>query len=114
MQNKFKMVIPLAIIMLLLVSCSATVSNWTPHQKANFFMKSWRAEKASYDIMNQMENKPPELISNLKVKQSILEKSRIPIRSYATIVKEGGSINPSSEDEILGWLRQLQVQLVYK
>jgi len=100
------------------ISCTASIgqvpfAKWTSHQKANFFMNTWLAEKASYDIMNQMENKPAELVSTLKTKQKVLEDSRLPIRSYATLVK-GGGIDSNAEDKILAWIRQLQVQLVYK
>ena len=101
-----------------MVGCTATIgqvpfAKWTSHQKANFFMNTWLAEKASYDIMNQMENKPPELVASLKTKYKVLEESRLPIRSYVTLVN-GGGIDSNAEDEILAWLRQLQVQLVYR
>jgi len=58
-------------------------------------------------------DKPTDLMEVLQVKYQILEKSRIPVRTYANIVKTGGVPDQNSEDEIVKWLRQLQLQLVY-
>ncbi|HUU53247.1 MAG TPA: hypothetical protein VMW44_01235 [Candidatus Bathyarchaeia archaeon] len=116
-QNRFKL-IGIVLAVFFMISCTANIgqvpfAKWTSYQKANFFMKTWLAEKASYDIINQMENKPPELVSSLKTKYKVLEESRLPIRSYVTLVNGGGT-DSNAEDEILAWLRQLQMQLVYR
>lgn len=77
-------------------------------------MKMWESQKITYDMMDEMTNKPPELMEVLQVKYQILEKSRIPVRTYANIVETGGIPDANSEDEIVKWLRQLQLQLVYR
>jgi hypothetical protein len=86
---------------------------WSPKQKGTFFMKIWESQKITYDMLNDMKDKPADLIEVLIVKQQILEQSRIPVRTYATMVKSGGVPDANSEDEIMAWLRQLQLQLVY-
>ena len=119
-MRKFRI---LAIIMAMffvagMVGCTASIgqvpfAKWTSYQKANFFMKTWENEKASYDSLNAMENKPPDLIVVLNAKYKIIEKSRIPVRMYVKIVKAGGIPDSNSEQEILDWIRDLQQQLVY-
>jgi hypothetical protein len=86
------------------------VKNWTPNQRANFFMDLWSEEKATYDAQNALTPKSADLIALLKVKQQILEKSRIPIRSYVTLVKSGGVPDAAMEQQIISWLRQLETQ----
>jgi len=71
------------------------------------------SEKQTYDIMNAIENKPDDLVKALESKYQILEKSRVPIRMYASIVNSGGVPNAEDEQQIIDWLRQLQIQLVY-
>ena len=107
------------ILTLFLISC-ATIdigdvpfAKWSPKQKANFFMTMWESQKVTYDMMDAMTDKPADLMDVLQVKYQILEKSRIPVRIYANTVKNGGVPNQNSEDEIMKWLRQLQLQLVY-
>lgn len=115
--------IALLSIVLFLFACTAhlgnipwhlDIPNWSSHQKANFFINTWMAEKYTYDSMNAMENKPEELISVLKAKREILEKSRIPIRTYASIINSGGFPDANSEQEIIDFIRQLQMQYIYK
>jgi len=89
------------------------IQKWAPKQKADFFMGTWMAEKENYDILNAIENKPEDLIKVLKVKYQILENSRIPVKVYADIVNAGDIPNQTDEQEIINWLRSLQVQLVY-
>lgn len=89
------------------------IQNWSSHQKANFFMDTWMSEKASYDSLNAMDNKPDDLIKVLEAKRKILEESRLPIRVYAQIVNAGDTPDPGSEQDIIGWLRQLQQQIIY-
>ena len=88
-------------------------AKWSPKQKATFFMTMWQSQKITYDMMNEITDKPADLIEVLKIKQQILEKSRIPVRTYSTIVRNGGVPDANSEDEITAWLRQLQLQLIY-
>lgn len=117
-KNKFLVVV----LLILFLGCTANlgnvpwhldVKNWTPHQKANFFMKSWLAERASYDALNEIQNKSPELIRVLKAKQNVLESSRIPIRMYSNIVSSGGTPDLTMEEDIIKWLRELQTQYLY-
>ena len=89
------------------------VKNWVPEKRANFFMKAWMAEKANYDAMNAIENKSESLVKALKVKHEILEKSRVPVRAYAKIVKNKGVPPDDMENAIIGWLRELQMQYLY-
>jgi len=119
-MRKFKFIgVILAIFIVGMVSCATLdigevpFAKWSPKQKATFFMAMWQSQKITYDMMNEIADKPADLIEVLKVKQQILEKSRIPVRAYANIVKGGGVPDASSEDEIAAWLRQLQLQLVY-
>ena len=120
-MKKFKILGIILVLFLVagLASCATLdigdvpFAKWSPKQKANFFMTMWESQKITYDMMDEMTNKPPDLMEVLQVKYQILEKSRIPVRTYANIVKTGGVPNQSSEDEIMKWLRQLQLQLVY-
>jgi hypothetical protein len=89
------------------------IQNWSVHQRANFFMTTWLAEKHSYDTLNAMEDKSEDLIKVLKAKREILEQSRVPIRMYVQIVNSGVLPGPESEQEIINWLRQLQQQIIY-
>ena len=61
-----------AIVLLLFafVACTANlgnvpldldVQNWIPEKRANFFMKTWMSEKATYDNMNAIEDKPENI-----------------------------------------------------
>ena len=77
-------------------------------------MSMWMSEKQSYDMLNAIENKPEDLIKTLEVKYQILEKSRVPMRMYATMVNAGGIPTPESEQELIDWLRQLQIQMMYQ
>jgi len=115
--------IALLSVVLFLFACTANlgnipwhldIQNWSSHQKANFFMKTWMAEKNTYDSMNAMENKPEELVPVLKAKYEILEKSRVPIRTYVSIVNSGSLPDTNSEQEIINFLRQLQMQYIYQ
>lgn len=90
------------------------IQNWSSHQKANFFMKTWMAEKKNYDSMNTIKNKPDDLIDVLKAKRKVLESSRIPINLYSDLVAAGGTPSQESEQAIINWLRELQTQIVYK
>lgn len=89
------------------------IKNWIPEKRANFFMKSWLAEKANYDAMNAVENKSEPLIKALNIKYEIIEKSRVPIKGYADIVKNKGIPPDDMEEAIIGWLRKLQTQYLY-
>jgi hypothetical protein len=109
-------------IIVLFVACTANlgnvpwhldIQNWSMYQKANFFMNTWMAEKNSYDTMNDMDNKPDDLIKVLEAKRKILEDSRVPIRLYVHIVKAGNTPDINSEQEIIDFLRQLQMQYLY-
>ena len=86
------------------------IQNWTSHQKANFFMDTWMAENANYKAMNAIPNKSKALVDLLKVKREVLENSRIPIRTYASMVNSGGVLDTETERQIIGWIRQLQLQ----
>ena len=86
------------------------IKGWSPEQRANFFMDSWTAEHADYKAGNAIPNKSEALIADLESKRKILEKSRIPVRSYATLVKAGGVPDGQAEQEIIAWIRQLQRQ----
>ena len=95
------------------VPWNVQIKEWQPKQKADFIMSLWLSEKQTYDIMNAIENKPDDLVKALESKYQILEKSRVPIRMYASIVNSGGVPNAEDEQQIIDWLRQLQIQLVY-
>lgn len=95
------------------VKWDADIQNWIPQKRANFFMKTWLAEKANYDAMNSIENKSESLIKTLELKRQILEKSRQPIRIYVNLVKSGGTPNSTSEQQIIDWLREMQRQYIY-
>lgn len=90
------------------------IADWTPHQKANFFMETWRSEHATYTAQNAIEEKSPELVRLLKMKREVLERSRIPIRIYAGIVDAGGRPDVELEQEVIGWIRELQMQALSK
>lgn len=121
---KIKRVWLLVFVLLFICSCGTMnfgntpwtldIQNWSSHQKANFFMKTWMVEKNTYDSINAMENKPEELVDVLKSKRKVLENSRIPIRLYADIVAGGGTPSQESEQAIINWLRELQTQMIYK
>jgi len=89
------------------------IKNWSSHQRANFFMATWMAELDSYNSTNAIENKPVELINMLKAKRDILEKSRVPIRTYVGMVSSGSAPDAAMEQEIINFLRQLQMQYIY-
>ena len=89
------------------------IKQWQPKQRADFMMSLWLSEKETYDRMNAIENKPPDLIEVLKAKYQVLEKSRKPMRAYAQIVNSGEVPNPTAEQELIDWLRELQLQFVY-
>ena len=119
---KTKRTVLLVIMAIFLISCTANMGNvpwnvsikdWSPHQKANFFMKTWLAEKETYDSMNAMKDKPENLIKVLKVQRDVLENSRIPIRTYAKVINSGGTPDATMEQEIIKWIRQLQQQYIY-
>ena len=110
------------ILMLLFIGCTANlgnvpwqldIKNWSPEKRANFFLKSWLAEKANYDALNALEKKSPALLKVLETKREILEQSRKPIRAYSTIVKSGGMPDAATEQAIIDWLRSLQNQYIY-
>jgi hypothetical protein len=86
------------------------IENWTPYQKANFFMDTWEAQLADYKAQNGIPNKSPELIKMLKVKQQVLEQSRLPVRAYVFAVQAGTPVQ--NEQEIVAWLRQLQTLML--
>jgi len=116
---KFKRAALAILIIFAIVSCATwnigdvPFAKWSPKQKANFFMTMWESQKVTYDMLDEMKDKPADLMQVLQVKYQILEKSRIPVRTYVNIVKTGGVPDLNSEDEIVKWLRQLQLQLVY-
>jgi hypothetical protein len=89
------------------------IKQWQPKQRADFMMNLWMSEKSTYDRMNAIENKPPDLITVLKAKYQVLEQSRKPMRAYAQYVNSGGIPNPDAEQELINWLRELQLQFVY-
>jgi len=109
-MRKFKF-IGVILALFLIVSCATlsvgnepwdvAISDWQPKQKADFIMSMWLSEKQTYDIMNAIENKPEDLISALEAKYQILEKSRVPIRMYASIVNSGGVPNTEDEQQII-------------
>lgn len=84
------------------------IQNWTPYQKANFFMDAWEAQLADYKMMNSMPNKSPELVTVTKAKYQLLEQSRIPVRQYVAKVNGGGIPDPQQEQQLVSWIRQLQ------
>lgn len=90
------------------------IQNWSQHQKANFFMNTWMAEKANFDSMNTIEDKSDDLVKVLKAKREILESLRVPIRIYSGVVEGGGIPSTESEQVIINLLRQLQQQIIYK
>lgn len=94
-------------------SKNISIASWSSHQKANFFMTTWQSEKRAYDQMNALPNKPEDLIKVLESKYKILENSRVPIRTYITIVNNGGTPDISVEQQIIDWIRELQIQYVY-
>jgi len=96
------------------VPWTVAISDWQPKQRADFLMSMWMSEKATYDMQNAIENKPEELVKTLEIKYNILEKSRVPMRMYASIVNSGGVPDQASEQQIIDWLRQLQIQLIYQ
>ena len=115
--------ISIVILLFVLTACTANlgnipwdldVKNWVPEKRASFFMKSWTAEKANYDAMNAIENKSESLVKALKIKYEVLEKSRVPVRTYATIVKNKGVPPDDMEDAIIKWLRSMQQQYLYQ
>jgi len=119
-MRKFKWVVFIAVLFMACgtlnignVPWHLDIQNWSVHQRANFFMATWLAEKHSFDTLNAMENKPENLIKVLKVKREILEQSRVPIRMYVQIVNSGNIPGTESEQEIINWLRQLQQQIIY-
>jgi len=112
--------IGIVICMLFVMSCglfggskNLHIGDWNSYQKANFFMTTWMSEKSAYDAMNALENKPDNLIKVLEAKQKVLEGSRIPIRTYVTLVNQGGIPDAGVEQQIIDWLRQLQLEYVY-
>jgi hypothetical protein len=86
--------------------------SWTKEQKADFFMEMWMQQEADYKTMNAYPNKSEALIKALKVKREVLEQSRVPLRTYATIVKGGGTPDAAMEQQIVAWLTQLQLNFL--
>lgn len=80
----------------------------TPQQKANFFMKSWTAQHADYERLKAVPEPTPELSKILKYKYTLLEKSRVPVRTYATIVAGNGVPPKELEEEIVALLSALE------
>ena len=113
----------IVMIVLLFIGCATMnvgqvpwtldIQNWSSHQKANFFMTTWMAEKYSFDSMNAMEDKPDDLLKVLEEKRKILEGLRIPIRVYVQIVNAGNLPTQDSEQEIIVLLKQLQTNYIY-
>jgi len=95
------------------VSWTLDIQNWSSHQKANFFMTTWMAEKYSFDSMNAMEDKPDDLLKVLEEKRKILEGLRVPVRVYVQIVNAGNLPSQDSEQEIIVLLKQLQTNYIY-
>jgi len=121
-MRRLKTVWKVLFILMFITACTANMGNvpwyvgikdWSPEQKANFFMKTWMAEKDTYDSQNAIEGKSPELIKTLKIKREVLEQSRLPIRSYVSVVASGSVPDTLMEQEIIKWLRQLQMQYTY-
>jgi hypothetical protein len=116
--------IPIILILLFIAGCGTmnvgqvpwykAITDWQPKQRADFMMSMWLSEKQSYDTMNAIENKPADLIKTLEVKNKILEESRVPMRMYVTMVNAGGTPDQKSEQQLVDWLRQLQIQLIYQ
>ena len=108
-------VILASILVLFIVGCGTLnfgntpwyldIQNWSSYQRANFFMTTWIAELDSYNSMNAIQDKPEELVSVLKVKREILEKSRVPIRTYVGLVDSGSVPSNEMEQEIINFLR---------
>ena len=123
MNRRFRLM-PIILILMFISGCGTmnlgnvpwdvSIQDWQPKQRADFMMSMWMSEKQSYDMLNAIENKPEDLIKTLEVKYQILEKSRVPMRMYATMVNAGGTPTPASEQELIDWLRQLQIQMLYK
>jgi len=84
------------------------INQWTPHQKANFFIDVWQAEHQSYKAQNAIEKKPADLIDFLQTKRKILEAARKPIRSYSEILATGAVPGSGLEQEIIALIRELQ------
>jgi len=87
-------------------------TKWTSYQRADFFMELWMVQEADYKAMNAYPNKTEALISALKAKRELLEQSRLPMRTYATLVKSGGTPDAATEKQIVEWLTQLQMNLL--
>jgi len=89
------------------------IKNWSSYQKANFFMNSWLAEENGYNTLNEMPDKPESLVESLNIKRKVLETSRMPIRMYVQLVSQGKVPSAESEQQIINWLRELQMQYIY-
>ena len=121
-MRKFKF-IGILLVLFLVAGCATMnvgdvpwhvqIKEWQPKQKADFMMNLWMSEKDTYDRMNAIENKPPDLVEVLKLKYEVLEKSRKPMRFYVQTVKAGGVPDPTSEQELIDWLREMQLQFFY-
>ena len=86
------------------------IKNWTPHQKANFFIDVWQAEHTAYKAQNGIDKKPAGLVKFLETKREMLEAARMPIRIYAQVVAAGDAPDSGLEQEIIGLIRELQMQ----
>ena len=117
-----KLFVPLLVVCLIIgcahmnigdVPWNVDIKQWQPKQRADFMMSMWLSENSTYKRMNAIENKPLDLIEVLKAKYQVLEESRKPMRLYAQIVNSGEIPDPTAEQELIDWLRELQLQFVY-
>jgi hypothetical protein len=92
------------------VSWVQEIKNWTPYQKANFFIDVWQAEHKAYQVQNAIEKKPAELINYLENKRKMLETAREPIRVYAQVINAGTAPDSGLEQEIITLIRELQMR----
>lgn len=119
---------PLIILVALVFGCSGctynvkppdepwykSIKDWSPEQRASFFMEFWKEQKKNYDRLNAVTDKSDELLQHLEAQWKLIEGSRIPIRTYAKIVKAGGIPSLELEEEIIEALTELELLMLQK
>ncbi len=108
-------------ILALLIGCVGTINpvewqdsykTWTTEQRATFLMKTWQFHKSDYDRWNALPDKSPELLKILEAKYQLLERSRIPLRTYVQYVDLTGQADFDMEQQLLAWVLELQAMLI--
>jgi hypothetical protein len=82
---------------------------WTTDQRADFFMQMWMAQEADFKTMNLQPNKSAGLVKAMNTKREVLEQSRVPLRTYVTLIKGGGIPDAATEKQLVDMLTQLQL-----